>query len=70
MSDISDISDKESFGEKDEEFNVKDYQDDIESDESFNELINDANDAKKNVNTILYRCTLFFTLRMNVTNLF
>ncbi|OXU20449.1 hypothetical protein TSAR_014419 [Trichomalopsis sarcophagae] len=43
MSDISDQSDKESYGEKDEDFNVEDYQDDLESDESFNDIVNDDN---------------------------
>lgn len=47
MSDISYQSDKESYGEKDEDFNVEDYQDDLESDESFNDIINEDN---KNVN--------------------
>ena len=46
MSEISEPSDKESYGEKDEDFNVEDYQNDIESDESFNDFINDENDEK------------------------
>lgn len=45
MSDFSEQSDKESLGEKDDDFNIADYQDDVESDESFNDTINGHNAA-------------------------
>lgn len=56
MSDISDTSDKESYGDKDD-YNIDDdYQDDLGSDESFN----DPNDDNRNVNNSVTEISYLF----------
>ncbi|XP_058806576.1 general transcription factor 3C polypeptide 5 [Phymastichus coffea] len=46
MSDVSEASDKESLGEKDDDFNIADFQEGADSDESFNNIINCSNATK------------------------